>query len=62
MTGNQYKKALKAVGLSISKAGPFFGFTKRQSFRIAAGETPVPEATRKLLVLMQRLGFKPEDI
>jgi hypothetical protein len=52
MTPTQYKKALDQVGLSIGKAGDFLGFTRRQSFRIAAGEAEVPESARKLLLLM----------
>lgn len=52
MKGRAYKAALKRVGLSIRKAGPFLGFTSRQSTRIAGGEAELPEAARKLLMVM----------
>lgn len=58
MTPAQYKRALKAVGLSIGGAGPFLGYSRRQSFRIAAGDGEVPEAARKLLELMLMLGMR----
>jgi hypothetical protein len=50
MTGDQYVKAIKSVGLTISGSGAFFGHSKRQAFRWAA-EGP-PPAVAKFLQLM----------
>jgi len=61
VTPNQYRHALKLLGLSVSKGGPFLGFTRRHSFRVAAGEAEVPEAARKLLLLMIQEAIRPQD-
>lgn len=62
MKGRAYKTALKKVGLSIRKAGPFLGFTSRQSTRIAGGEAELPEAARKLLALMVVAPIAASDL
>jgi len=59
MTKTQYKRALKALGLSVNQAGPFLGISSRQSFRIASGAAEIPEAARKLLLLLLYNGQTP---
>lgn len=62
MTANQYKAAIKALGLSQERAGTFLGISGRQSQSYALGEYPVPKQTAMLLRLMIRLSLKPEDV
>lgn len=62
MKGNAYKLALKKVGLSVRGAGPFLGFTSRNSYRIAAGESDLPEAARKLLLVMIDHSLSPDSV
>lgn len=61
MTKTEYRRALKALGLSVTKAGPFLGITSRQSFRIAAGAADLPLAAQKLLLVMIYLSVRPES-
>lgn len=62
MTPEQYKKHIKALGLSQQRAGIFLGVSPRTSQGYALGEYPVPEAIAKLLRLMAKLGLKPDDV
>lgn len=62
MTKTEYRRALKALGLSVTKAGPFLGITSRQSFRIAAGDAKLPKAAEQLLLVMLRHGITPDGI
>lgn len=62
MTPEQYKKAIKALGLSQQRAGEWLGISPRASQGYALGEYPVPEAIAKLLRLMVKLGLKPDDV
>lgn len=62
MTPNQYKTALKALGLSQERAGDWLGIGRRTSQGYALGEYPVPEPVAKLLRLAIRLKLKPEEI
>jgi hypothetical protein len=62
MSKQEYRRALKQLGLSIVGAGPVFGIHRRHSQRIAAGETPVPKPVAKLVRLMVKLGVKPEEV
>jgi hypothetical protein len=62
MTSNQYKAAIKALGLSQQRAGTWLGIGKRTSQGYALGEHPVPEPAAKLLRLCVRLKLKPEDV
>ena len=61
MTANQYRAAIKSLGLSQEKAGRFLGVSLRASQGWALGENPVPVAVAKLLRLMIRLHIAPED-
>jgi hypothetical protein len=49
MTANQYRAALKKLGLSIVGAAPYLGISRRNSQRIAAGDCDVPKPIAKLL-------------
>lgn len=62
MTPDQYKTAIKKLGLSQERAGEWLGISPRTSQGYAIGEYPVPEPTAKLLRLMVKLGLKPEDV
>jgi len=62
MTPDQYKKAIKKLGLSQERAGEFLGVSPRTSQGYALGEYPVPEAIAKLLRLMTRLDLTPEEV
>jgi hypothetical protein len=56
MTALQYRKACATLGISVYKSGEVVGVTKRQAYRYASGETPVPEIVAKLLRALIRLG------
>jgi hypothetical protein len=62
MTADQYRSALKRVGLSQRGAGVFLGVDERTSRRWAAGDAAVPESVAKLLRLMVRLKLTHEDV
>ena len=62
MTANQYRAAIKSLGLSQERAGRFLGVSLRASQAWALGENPVPVAVAKLLRLMVRLKLKPEQV
>jgi hypothetical protein len=62
MKTSQYCSALKTLGLSIVGAAPVVGISRRQSQRIAAGDSPVPDPVAKLLRLMIEHKIKPEDV
>ncbi len=62
MTNKQYVNAVTNRGMSIVGAAPVLGISRRQSQRIAAGDTPVPEPVGKLLNLMVKYDVKPEDV
>ena len=62
MTKTQYKKAIKAVGLSQVKASEFFEVVRNTSPRWARGEAPIPGAVAKLLRVMIRYEISPEEV
>lgn len=62
MTPNQYRDAIKRLGLSQRGAGAFLGVDERTSRRWAIGEASIPESVGKLLRLMVRLKLTPEDV
>ena len=62
MTANQYRAAIKTLGLSQEAAGDWLGVGRRTSQGWALGERPVPEPTAKLLRLVVKLGLKPDDV
>jgi hypothetical protein len=62
MTGREYKRACKLVGLSITKSAEFLDLSKRQVWRIAAGEYKAPLAVEKLLCLMIQRGLQADDV
>lgn len=49
MTPQQYVSHLRRLGLTTSAAAPVLGILRRQSFRYAAGDAPIPEVVAKLV-------------
>lgn len=62
MTPDQFKKAIKQLGLSQEKAGLWLGLSERQGQRYASGDQEIPAPVGKLLRLVLRLKLKPEDV
>lgn len=62
MTPNQYRAAIKALGLSQERAGVWLGISPRASQGYALGEHDIPEPTAMLLRLMIKLKLNPEDV
>lgn len=60
--GQQYKNAILAIGMSQAKASAFFGFSTRQSRRIANGTNDLSEAATKLMVVMLHCGLTPKAV
>jgi len=63
MTKEQYREALKTLGLSVYASGDWLGISMRQSQRYASGEAPIPQVVANLLDCFLRHGLppKPED-
>lgn len=62
MTHHQYRAALKKLGLSIVGAGFYFGLSRRQAQRIAAGDSPVPQLLGEVVALLLDGKLKLEDL
>jgi hypothetical protein len=62
MTATQYRTALTKLGLSIVGAAPILGISRRQSQRIAAGDSPVPAPLAKLLTLIIKHKIKVDEV
>lgn len=62
MTPEQYKAAIRRLGLSQERAGVWLGIGMRTSQGYALGERPVPEPVAKLLRLCIKMGLDPEDV
>jgi hypothetical protein len=62
ITGDEFKRTIKRLGLSIRGAGDFLGLSEATVFRIARGDYAVPLAGAKLLRLMIKLKLTPEDV
>jgi len=62
MTAGQYRRALKALDLSIVGAGAVLGIRRRQSQRYAHGDAEVPQPLAKLLRLALREGFSADEL
>jgi DNA-binding transcriptional regulator YiaG len=60
MTPKQYKAIIESLGLSQQAAGVWLGVSKRTGQNYAAKGPPEPVA--KLLRLMVKHGFVPEDV
>jgi hypothetical protein len=61
MTKNQYRAAIKKLGLSQPRAATWLGIALRTSQNYALGVTPVPEPTARLLRLAIKLKLTPEE-
>jgi hypothetical protein len=62
MTKHQYRAALTKLDISIVGAGKYFGLSRRQSQRIAAGDAPVPKLMADMLHLMLVGKLTKEDL
>ncbi len=62
MTANQFRKALKALGLSQGEAAKFLGVSLRTANGWANEVTPVPEAVAMLLTVMIKRKIAPADV
>lgn len=62
MTGDEYKAAVEAIGLSVNSARKFFEMSESTSRRYRAGRTPVPKAIAMLLRLMVKQGLMARDV
>lgn len=60
MTSDQYRDAIKTLGLSQGAAGAFLGVNAVSSRRWATGKAPIPESVSILLRLMLALKLTPE--
>ena len=62
MDHRNYKRALSRLKLSIVGAGPVVGLSRRQSQRLASGDSPVPPPVVKLLNLMLKGKVSVEEV
>jgi len=61
MTHNQYRAALKKLGLSQRKAAPWLGIALRTSQAYALGESPIPEPVARLMRLVINLKLPLDE-
>jgi hypothetical protein len=61
MTAKQFRHALKQIGLSQRKAGPFLEIDPRTVRRYALGELPIPPLIAKVLDYMVKHHLTAED-
>ena len=59
MTPTQYKRIIKALGMTQGGAGRFLGVSPRTGHRYCSGETEVPTTTAMLLRSMVYHGDEP---
>lgn len=57
MTSDQYRTAIKSLGLSQERAGEMLGIAPRTSQGYALGEYPVPDPVAKLLDAYERIQY-----
>ena len=62
MTGADFKRTIKKLGLSQAAAARFFGFDPRQSRRIIKGDADVSMPIEKLLKVMLTFGLTVEAV
>jgi hypothetical protein len=60
MTANQYRAALKRIGISNYAAAPWLGISRRAAQGYALGETSVPQPIARLLRLVMKLNLSPD--
>ncbi|RWN51356.1 MAG: hypothetical protein EOS04_24070 [Mesorhizobium sp.] len=56
MTPDEYRAALKRLGLSHNRAAPLLGVDLRTSKRWALGERAIPPPLTRLLAYIERYG------
>jgi predicted transcriptional regulator len=52
LRGEEFRDALRRVGLNLQEGAQFLGISRRQAQRVAAGTHPASVAASKLLYLM----------
>lgn len=62
MTPEQYREAIKRLGLNQSDAGAFIGVNPVTSRRWATGKADVPPPVSMLLRLMLAMKLSPEKV
>jgi hypothetical protein len=62
MNADQYRTALKRLGLSQLAAGDLFRVGPRTSRRWALDESRIPDSVAMLLHLMLKKRITPEDV
>lgn len=62
MTANEYKSALKRLGLGVStlETQGILGLGPRQLLRYVHEASEIPEPVAKLLFMLERHGIPPE--
>jgi transcriptional regulator with XRE-family HTH domain len=62
MTKTEFKRALKALGLSVVGSRHALGVSKRATQRYASGEQDIPPPVAKLLRLALRYKISADDL
>ena len=62
MTPDQYKRAIKKLGLSQVRAARFLGVSDRHGQRMATGHVEIPPSVAHLLKLMLRYEVSPGEL
>ena len=62
MTGAEYRKAIKHLGLSQVSAAKFLGVDETTSRRWVANKHPIPDAVAMLLSTMVSQGLVPGEV
>jgi len=62
MSPDQYKRAIKKLGLSQVRAARFFGVSDRHGQRMATGHVEIPPSVAHLLKLMLKYEVTPGEL
>ncbi|MCC6314803.1 MAG: hypothetical protein IT337_12415 [Thermomicrobiales bacterium] len=62
MTGQQLGRALDRLGISVYAAAPLLGMSRRQAYRLTAGESPVPALVAKVVRLLAAGRITLQDL
>lgn len=58
----RFIQGLRALGYSVNQAEKLIGTPRRTLYRVARGETKVPESALRLLDMYEKFGIPPEHI
>jgi DNA-binding transcriptional regulator YiaG len=62
MTGDNYKKAVERLGMSLGGSAEFFGVTDKTVRNWISERHPIPNSVSMLLCLMIELELMPLDV